>query len=596
MRERRKWRYGIGGFLLFVWLVYGIMVALDLLDVRRVQRANLNDHLVAGLDSLAWQFHQVDGVLAALTRALEATSAAAQPSGARTLAAWRLAQRDILSQGLTLMPNVSLLTMLASDGAVALAAGLNPRRFRALAQHGDRLVDGHRADPELGVHFFTPPVEAGVTPDYLLASRAFAPRDDGSRPYVLVALMPTRELADWLARFSRSTHSHVILGDHHGREIARTRGVGEATWLDRPFVAGSRVDPEYGLRLDMWVTWGDMMPTLFRRLGIGLAAMLLISISLVVMLRKLLAQDRQRQLLIEEMDTVLELVQQGVCVVTADGTLQYANRHLLEMTGWRLHELRGRNLYEALQEPGCDARAVEACPIVHAIASGEDAIFADVALQRRDGSRLTGEIHVRPLVQEGHAEAAVVSIGDVTEHRLREARLTHDAHHDGLTGLPNRKLLMQSLEACLTERREHPERPGIDALAFIDLDGFKPINDRFGHETGDAVLRCVAERLQHQARDSDLVARQGGDEFVVLFRDMPDAATLERRARHMLDHLGEPMVLDDGETIGIGASIGLAPGVAAPDDVSTWLQRADIAMYRAKQAGKNRVVMYSPGD
>ncbi|WP_337133640.1 hypothetical protein, partial [Staphylococcus aureus] len=134
----------------------GIMVALDLLDVRRVQRANLNDHLVAGLDSLAWQFHQVDGVLAALTRALEATSAAAQPSGARTLAAWRLAQRDILSQGLTLMPNVSLLTMLASDGAVALAAGLNPRRFRALAQHGDRLVDGHRADPELGVHFFTP--------------------------------------------------------------------------------------------------------------------------------------------------------------------------------------------------------------------------------------------------------------------------------------------------------------------------------------------------------------------------------------------------------------------------------------------------------
>jgi len=163
------------------------------------------------------------------------------------------------------------------------------------------------------------------------------------------------------------------------------------------------------------------------------------------------------------------------------------------------------------------------------------------------------------------------------------------ATHDSLTGLHNRASLSDALEHAVSRARRNDE--GL-AIYFIDLDGFKSVNDSLGHATGDQLLREIAQRLRARVRQSDLVARLGGDEFVVMIESVSDRVGLQLLASKLLTAIAEPMQLQ-GHEVTVTASIGVAVFPDDGADVSALLANGDIAMYRAKALGHNRVTEYS---
>ncbi|MHB9798419.1 sensor domain-containing protein [Pseudomonas sp. MT3] len=212
--------------------------------------------------------------------------------------------------------------------------------------------------------------------------------------------------------------------------------------------------------------------------------------------------------------------------------------------------------------------------------------------RHRDGHTKTVDVSVEPIDLGGTA-CLLLTARDTSELREAEARIQHLAYHDALTDLPNRALLMDRLKQQIALLQRHNLR---GALLFLDLDHFKHINDSLGHSVGDAILQMVTARLEASVRQEDTVARLGGDEFVILLTGI-DGSRLEtaRRVRQLAeklrDLLAEPMLLD-GHRLQITPSIGIA---LIPDDGATpedLLKRADIAMYRAKDAGRNTVQLF----
>ena len=178
--------------------------------------------------------------------------------------------------------------------------------------------------------------------------------------------------------------------------------------------------------------------------------------------------------------------------------------------------------------------------------------------------------------------ARLICLRDTTRELHTRRELEHRAMHDPLTGLPNRELLMDRLE-----RRARPPRPSgtASAVLFIDLDGFKAVNDEHGHEVGNELLVSVAARLRREVRDGDTVARYGGDEFVVLCEDLVHIDAAQPLARRLADAIGQPVSAGD-RLLAVQASIGVVveqnPGVSA----EALLTRADAEMYRVKQRGR----------
>lgn len=171
---------------------------------------------------------------------------------------------------------------------------------------------------------------------------------------------------------------------------------------------------------------------------------------------------------------------------------------------------------------------------------------------------------------------------DITELRKKDEHIRHLAFHDPLTGLPNRALLLDRLEHGITFAQREAERLGV---MFIDLDRFKHINDSLGHDVGDGLLREVASRLNQNLRQSDTVARMGGDEFVILLEHVEEPEAYASLAKKILSSLSAPMVLG-GHALQIGASIGISCFPEDGADVVTLMKHADAAMYAAKSAGR----------
>ena len=183
----------------------------------------------------------------------------------------------------------------------------------------------------------------------------------------------------------------------------------------------------------------------------------------------------------------------------------------------------------------------------------------------------------------GRATRFVGSITDITEKRRQEEEIRRLALEDPLSGLPNRRLLEDRLERALSTAARNRERV---AVLLLDLDGFKDVNDEFGHAAGDAVLKAVAQRLKVSVRESDTVARTGGDEFVLLVRGVQQRADVAHLAEKLLATIREP-ISDGGITLQVGASIGIAIYPADTLHPAQLVRLADKAMYDVKQSGRN---------
>jgi len=175
------------------------------------------------------------------------------------------------------------------------------------------------------------------------------------------------------------------------------------------------------------------------------------------------------------------------------------------------------------------------------------------------------------------------SVASVVAWRLNEEQ----AFKDSLTGLPNRALFQDRIGHALARSER---RPGSLALLFIDLDGFKDVNDSLGHTPGDELLKFVADRLRSCARSGDTVARLGGDEFAVLLEDLDGETQAAQVAARVVDVLSSPFVVS-GHDVSISASVGIAMN-QRDDDVESLIRNADVAMYSVKESGRDRYEFY----
>ena len=207
------------------------------------------------------------------------------------------------------------------------------------------------------------------------------------------------------------------------------------------------------------------------------------------------------------------------------------------------------------------------------------AFEAEATARREGGGEFELDLRLTPVEDGGQLTHWVAFLRDVTQTKHQVTTLRHQAMHDGLTGLPNRTMLFAELDGALDAARAGND---VLALMVMDLDRFKEVNDTFGHQFGDALLKQVAFRLQNQIRGEDVVARLGGDEFAVVIPKASDSNAVATTARRILGTLEQPFVIE-GQVLEVGGSIGIALFPEHGTDARTLLRRADVAMYAAKQ-------------
>jgi diguanylate cyclase (GGDEF)-like protein/PAS domain S-box-containing protein len=290
------------------------------------------------------------------------------------------------------------------------------------------------------------------------------------------------------------------------------------------------------------------------------------------------ARLRQAEL---QFSTAFEHASIGMALVDLDLSVLQVNRSLATLVGEASGSLVGTPIAHCVDELDRDSTTAA----LRSLSPAEPSVRLEVRLRRPDGGLRWGHVSATLLRGSGGVPSRiVVQVENITERKRSEAMLSHAAAHDSLTDLPNRSLLLARLDAALARG----EQVG---LLFLDLDRFKVVNDGLGHAAGDLLLVQVAIRLREVMRPEDLVARIGGDEFVVLCRNADEEAC-SIVARRVLDVLNQPINTSATGELVIGGSIGIA--LAGPGDTAELaLRDADTAMYAAKQSGGGRFHVFS---
>lgn len=272
--------------------------------------------------------------------------------------------------------------------------------------------------------------------------------------------------------------------------------------------------------------------------------------------------------------------------VTADGRFIYANQAWYKTLGYDEQDLERLALEEILDQ---DMSARCRAEIVKAIA-GEMVESLEGRLVTKAGSVVDVEGSMLCDVHDHQPGAIWIICRDVTARKKAQNQLRHMAHHDGLTGLPNRIVFDDRVRQALAYARREKQRA---AILFLDLDRFKIINDTLGHAVGDGLLREIAGRLKGCIREVDTVARFGGDEFAVVLASLSETSDAESVAGKFLKALAQPSQIDQHELF-ITTSIGISFFPDHGDDVESLVKRADTAMYQAKSLGRNNYQIYDP--
>jgi len=320
-------------------------------------------------------------------------------------------------------------------------------------------------------------------------------------------------------------------------------------------------------------------------------------------------QDAIRQRLAESEEhhrLVVDHLNEGIVVQTRDGVVLACNpsaRRMLRITG----DVIGRDIYAVIRaafwEDG-SAVEVDDQPTQRVLRSGKPQVGITVRLELTNGESIWITENVVPIVKPGETEpgAVLVSFNDITAVRAARAQLQRLATRDSLTGLYNRAYLADRMSerfARSIDRQAGAELRGETgpsatrlAVLFVDLDGFKKVNDIAGHEAGDALLCSVAARLSACVRSEDTLARVGGDEFVIVTGEFADPSFLTMLAQRVLDTIAQPFAVGGNEYY-LGASIGISLFPDDGRDAQTLMRNADSAMYDAKQRGRNNFQFFT---
>lgn len=298
----------------------------------------------------------------------------------------------------------------------------------------------------------------------------------------------------------------------------------------------------------------------------------------------ILASEQQLRFITENMLDV---------VWTWDATkgISFVSPSVKRMLGYAPDELLGRQLEGLCAKSTLDRIADKSAEALSIVEAGEPPPLFDLTFESQiptqSGTPVWVENRLRLFFNADGSPSRIQGLSrDVTERKQAQQALENLANFDSLTGLPNRALLADRMRLELTRAKRHNH---LLAVCFLDLDDFKPINDRYGHATGDQLLTQVAHRLKQAIREGDTVARMGGDEFVMLLTDLSHPGEVEPMLQRVLDDVAVSYVID-GIDMHVSASIGvtLYPADWDGDDPEYLLRYADQAMYHAKQAGRNR--------
>jgi diguanylate cyclase (GGDEF)-like protein/PAS domain S-box-containing protein len=285
----------------------------------------------------------------------------------------------------------------------------------------------------------------------------------------------------------------------------------------------------------------------------------------------------------EQLRTIFEASEAGIILVSPDGMIRFANQRMAEMFGTTLPDLIGTpytgHLHPSHMQDGHER--------LHQIFDEEiKSLYWDRRYVRTDGTDFWGHISGKRLDHpDGSPKALVAVITDITERKDHERRLEHLAHYDALTSLPNRVLLSDRLRQDIAQAHR---RKQCLAVAYLDLDNFKPINDTYGHEVGDQVLMSVAARMKQAMREGDTLARLGGDEFVAILLDLSDVESCVPVLTRLIAAVNQPVAAGNSQlylSTSVGVTFYPQGGEVGAEQL---LRQADQAMYQAKLAGKNR--------
>jgi len=294
----------------------------------------------------------------------------------------------------------------------------------------------------------------------------------------------------------------------------------------------------------------------------------------------------------ERAQVTLNSIGDAVICTDIDGNITFLNIVAEKMTGWLWQDARGRPMAEVFRI--LDGASRETIPNPMELAIGQNQVMSlplNCMLVRRDGFEIPIEDSVAPIHdRQGRATGAVIVFRDVSATKAMALLMTHSAQHDFLTGLPNRMLLSDRIRQAIIAAPRHKKKV---VVLFLDLDGFKHINDSLGHQIGDKLLQSIAKRLSDCVRGSDTVSRQGGDEFVVLLSEVEQAEDAAITARRMLEAVAEAHPIDKHDlhvTTSIGVSVYPDDGL----DPETLIKNADTAMYQAKENGRQSYQFFKP--
>ena len=298
-----------------------------------------------------------------------------------------------------------------------------------------------------------------------------------------------------------------------------------------------------------------------------------------------------RLALVDEHDfisAILDAVGAIVVVLGADGSLARYNAEVRAVSGYTSAEIDARGSLDFLVPPEQRAEMLAA---VDRLQTDEPLSRRENEWVRKDGSRRHIAWANTAVFDESGGVRYTIATGiDITDRKNLEDELAHKTLHDPLTGLPNRRLLRDRLEHAL-----HSRHGGETSVLFVDIDDFKAVNDRLGHDVGDEVLKVVAERLAQAIRPGDTVSRLSGDEFVVVLEDAADGSTPDLVAARLLQSVSRPIVVRE-HRVALTLSIGAAIRESNEDSADDLLRNADFAMYAAKEAGGARYRRYVSAD
>ncbi|WP_199534493.1 putative bifunctional diguanylate cyclase/phosphodiesterase [Janthinobacterium sp. BJB426] len=297
---------------------------------------------------------------------------------------------------------------------------------------------------------------------------------------------------------------------------------------------------------------------------------------------KLAALERSE----ERFRRIVHSAEEGIWEIDAQALTSFVNPKMAHMLACQIEDMLGQPLAAFMDDEG---RAI----LERNIARRQDGIVErhEFKFQRRDGSTLWATLATNPIFDSGGTYlGALALVSDITAQRAASERIWRQANFDPLTGLPNRHMFLDRLQH---EARHASREGGCLALLFIDLDHFKQVNDRLGHEKGDMLLRQAALRISERVRSTDTVSRLGGDEFTVILAGVGQLGGIERVLQELTTALALPFVLD-GDTAQVSASVGVALYPADAEATDTLLRHADQAMYAAKSAGRNGYSYFTP--